>query len=181
MDTDGTTDGMLLPMLIYFATMSLTAIGGGVIMLAPDVHRWVVDAHHLMTSEQFAAAFTIAQASPGPNVLFITLIGLKVAGIPGALASTVAVILPSFLFTLAAVKCGSGRPAGAFGHAVKRGLAPISVGLLAAGGLVLARAADSGAITLAMTAATVVMMVKTKINPCWLILVGAVVGVVLEL
>ncbi|CAN5238305.1 chromate transporter [soil metagenome] len=181
MDADGQTDGMLVPMLLYFSLMSLTAIGGGVIMLAPDVHRWVVDAHHLMTSEDFAAAFTIAQASPGPNVLFISLIGLKVAGVPGALASTVAVVLPSFLFTLAVVRFGSHRPAGPFGNAIKRGLAPISVGLLAAGGLVLAKAADSGVIALLMTAATVALMVRTKINPVWLIAIGAVIGVALQL
>lgn len=171
----------LIPMLLYFAVISLTSIGGGVIMLAPDVHRYVVDAHHLMTSEQFAAAFTIAQAAPGPNVLYMTLVGLQAAGLPGAIAATIAVVAPCFLLTLAVMKFGSARPAGRFGHAFKRGLAPVAVGLLAAGGLVLARAADSSAIGIALTLLSAFMMVRTRINPVWLIAIGAAIGIGLQL
>ncbi len=57
------------------------------------MHRITIDVHHWMTEKQFADAYAIAQLSPGPNVLIVTLIGYAVAGIPGALAATLAILL----------------------------------------------------------------------------------------
>jgi chromate transporter len=180
MDTDATGGG-LVAMLLYFSLISLTAVGGGVIMLAPDIHRYVVDVQHWISSEQFAAAFTIAQASPGPNVLFVTLIGLQTAGLVGAVSATIAIVLPTFLLTLTLVRFIPLRPAGRLGKAVRNGLAPISIGLLAAGGLVLARSADTGLVQVLITFATVAATVWTKWNPVWLIAVGALLGIGLQL
>ena len=67
--------------------MSLFAVGGAAAAV-PEMHRIAVDVHHWMTDKQFADAYAIAQLSPGPNVLIVTLIGYAVAGIPGALAAT---------------------------------------------------------------------------------------------
>ena len=69
------------------------AIGGANAMV-PEIHRYVIEQRGWMRGDEFAALFAIAQASPGPNVLFITLIGWKVAGWPGAVASTVAMCGP---------------------------------------------------------------------------------------
>ena len=173
--------GALVSMLLYFSVISLTAVGGGVIMLAPDIHRYVVEVRQWITGEQFAAAFTIAQASPGPNVLFVTLIGLQVAGIVGAIVATVAIVFPTFLLTLTLVRFIPLRPAGRLGKAVRNGIAPISVGLLAAGGLVLAESADTGVVQILITIATVAALVMTKWNPVWLIGLGALLGVGLQL
>jgi len=175
------TGGALLAMLLYFSLISLTAVGGGVIMLAPDIHRYVVEVQQWLTGEQFAAAFTIAQASPGPNVLFVTLIGLQVAGILGAITATVAILMPTFFLTLTLVRFIPLRPVGRMGKAVRNGVAPISVGLLAAGGLVLARSADTGIVQVLITLATVAAVVMTKWNPVWLIALGAALGVGLQL
>ena len=65
--------------------ISLMAIGGANAMV-PEIHRYVIEQRGWMRGDEFAALFAIAQASPGPNVLFITLIGWKVAGWPGAVA-----------------------------------------------------------------------------------------------
>ena len=173
--------GAIGAMMLYFGVISLTAVGGGVVMLAPDIHRYVVDVHGWISSEQFASAFTIAQASPGPNVLFVTLIGLQATGIAGAIAATFAIVTPPFLFTLTVVRFMPVRPAGRFGKSVRTGIAPISIGLLAAGGLVLAQSADTGLVQFALTAATVAAMVLTKWNPLWLIATGAAVGIALRL
>lgn len=74
------TDSALWQLCLHIALLSGTAIGGGMIAVMPDMHRFVVDTHHWMTSEQFAEAFAMAQASPGPNFLYVSLIGWKVAG-----------------------------------------------------------------------------------------------------
>jgi chromate transporter len=150
-------------------------------MLAPDIHRYVVDVQHWITAEQFTAAFTIAQASPGPNVLFVTLIGLQVAGFIGAIVATMAIVMPTSLLTLILVRFIPLRPVGRLGKAVRDGLAPISIGLLAAGGLVLAKSADAGIVQGVLTLATVAAVVLTRWNPVWLIALGAALGMALQL
>jgi chromate transporter len=166
-------------MLGHFALISMMAVGGGVVMLAPDIHRYVVDANHWITSAQFSAAYTLAQAAPGPNMLYVTLVGYWVAGFPGALVATGAIVLPPAALTLALMSMsGTGRFASwtNFGRAVRLGLAPVSVGLLAAGGWVLAGAAQAGVRHLILVALTVVVVTTTRINPIWLIAAGALIG-----
>ena len=79
---------ILLSLLASFSLFSLMAVGGA-ITLIPEMHYYVVESHHWMTGQEFAALFAIAQAAPGPNVLVVSLIGWKVAGLAGALVATV--------------------------------------------------------------------------------------------
>ena len=90
----------LLSVALLFGQLSLLAVGG-VNATLPEMHRAVVDLHHWMTSTEFAASFALAQAAPGPNMLVSTLVGLHVAGIPGALVATIAMVGPSSLLTRA--------------------------------------------------------------------------------
>jgi chromate transporter len=173
-------DSPLIGMFGHFALISMMAVGGGVVMLAPDIHRYVVDAHHWISSEQFAAAYTLAQAAPGPNMLYVTLVGYWVAGLWGAIIATAAVVLPPAAITVVLVRMtGNKRFAamGNFGRAIRAGLAPVSVGLLAAGGWVLAGAAQAGLRHLVLAAATVLIVTTSKINPIFLIAAGALVGI----
>ena len=166
---------------VHFALLSFAAVGGGVIMLAPDMHRYVVDAHHWITAEQFAAAYAIAQAAPGPNMLFVTLVGWQVAGWVGALGATIAIILPPAMLTLTVIrftKDKSGGQIGRFGRAIKSGLAPLSIGLLVAGGWVLLAAGDAGWRAVLLAALTIVAVMRTNWNPLWLILAGTAAGMV---
>ena len=173
------TDSPLWSLTIHLAILSFAAIGGGVIMLAPDIHRYVVDVHHWINDEQFAAAYAIAQAAPGPNMLFVTLVGWQVAGWLGALFATSAVILPPALLTFVATRVSSrrGGPVGRFGLAVRNGLAPLSVGLLLAGVWVLFDSAGAGLRESIVVLLTLAIVLRTRINPLWLIVAGAVAGI----
>lgn len=177
--TDDVHDGALWLLTTHLAMLSFAAVGGGVIMLAPDIHRYVVDVHHWIGDEQFAAAYAIAQAAPGPNMLFVTLVGWQTAGWMGAIGATGAVIVPPALLTYLTTRVSSrrGGPVGRFGRAVRNGLAPLSVGLLAAGAWVLFDSGHNGWREALVVAITVLFMLKTKINPLWLIVVGAVAGI----
>ena len=165
------------PMVAHFAMLSLMAIGGGVVMVAPEMQRYVVDAHHWISAEQFSAAYAIAQAAPGPNLLFVTLVGWQVAGWAGAAVATVAILLPPFALSIAMMRVSTNRAPGRLGRAVGKGLAPISVGLVFATGWILFRggSGDWSAVAVALLAAFVVL--RTKINPVWMIAVGAAAGV----
>ena len=80
---------------------------GGAITTAPDMHRYVVDEHHWISDAQFSASIAIAQAAPGPNVLFVAVIGWNVAGPLGALATMAGTLLPSTALTLLATRWGA--------------------------------------------------------------------------
>jgi chromate transporter len=161
----------------HLALLSLMAVGGGVIMVAPDVQNYVVGAHHWLSNEQFASAYAIAQAAPGPNLLFIALVGWLAAGWLGAVASTVSILVPPTLLTLAMIKLRTRQQGGALSTALQQAFTPISVGLMSATALIFARAsnADWRADVLTLLAALIVL--KTRVNPVALIAVGALAGI----
>lgn len=88
----------------YVGVLSFMAVGGGLVALTPELQRFAVETHGWLTSEEFAASFTIAQAAPGPNMLDITLIGWQLAGVKGALAATAAILVPSLTITMTVVR-----------------------------------------------------------------------------
>ena len=169
--------GTLLQLAAQFALLSLLSFGGVNVVL-PDAHRFVVEVHHWITDQQFADFFAIAQAAPGPNFLMFALIGWEVAGLVGALVATLALAVPAG--TLAYIVGGlwqrfRDRP---WRRCMQAGLAPITIGLVFSTGYVLSRAADHNAMTFAITAATVLVTLATDINPLWLFLVAGLLGVV---
>jgi chromate transporter len=160
---------------IHFAMLSLVAVGGGNSIL-PDMNRFVVDVHGWMTDAEFSQLYAIAQASPGPNIMVVTLIGWHVAGFPGAVASTLAICTPSSILAYAVAQVWyrfRGRP---WRAALQAGLAPMTVGLILAAGYVVTRGADHNAAAYGLTAASVAVFLFTKLNPLWLFAVGGVLG-----
>lgn len=169
----------LLGLFGHFLTLSLLAVGGA-ITTAPDMHRFVVDEHRWLTDAQFSASIAIAQAAPGPNVLFVAVIGWNVAGWLGALATMTGTLLPSTVLTLYANRWGAKRRETRGLRAFTSGMTPLTIGLLVATGWVLAQpyVVDGphrlGALSL--IAFSVAVMVRTRLSPMWLVGVGAVVG-----
>ena len=159
-----------------FAAISLLSVGGASSVL-PEMHRSLVDVHGWMSSREFADLFALAQAAPGPNVLVVSLLGWKAAGLAGALVATVAMILPSSLLTFYADRAWRGTAAAAWRDVIDNGLAPITVGLIAAGGATLAVASDSGLLAVLMTAASALIAWRTRLHPLWMIAAGALAGV----
>jgi len=137
----------------------------------------VVDVNHWMTDAQFTQAYTIAQAAPGPNMLVVTIIGWHVAGLPGALVATGALITPCCMLTFTVSRVWQRFHGAAWRQAVERGLAPVTVGLILATGWLLARGASTGWPAMVLTAVTAGLVTFTRVNPLWLFTAGAVLGV----
>jgi len=76
----------LLQLGLYFALLSLVSVGG-LPSVMPEMQRYVVGVKGWLTPADFIQAFAVGQAAPGPNVLISSLIGWKVAGLPGALVA----------------------------------------------------------------------------------------------
>ena len=72
-----------LDMFQHFASLSLLAVGGA-ITTAPDMHRYLVDETHWLSDAQFTSSIALAQAAPGPNILFVALMGWNVGLNAGA-------------------------------------------------------------------------------------------------
>ena len=169
----------LLGLFGHFLVLSLLAIGGA-ITTAPDMHRYVVAEHHWISDAQFSASIAIAQAAPGPNVLFVAVIGWNVAGPIGALATMSGTLLPSTALTLVATRWGARRRETRGVRAFTTGLTPLTIGLLVATGWLLARpyvGDDARALgALGLIAVSIVVMMRTRLSPMWLVGLGAVVG-----
>lgn len=162
-------------MALHFALLSLIAIGGISSML-PDLQRYVVEANHWLSGTQFADAYALGQASPGPNMMFVTLLGWQLAGWAGALTATFAVVLPPVLLTLTVTRLNANKPDSPLGRAIRSGLSPLAIGLTLSSGWVLAYSADNDWRGALLTLLTVALVLRTRLNPMWLILAGAVAG-----
>ncbi|TPQ36118.1 chromate transporter [Bradyrhizobium guangdongense] len=162
-------------MIATFGLMSLFAVGGAAAAV-PEMHRIAVDVHHWMTEKQFADAYAISQLSPGPNVLIVTLIGYTVAGIPGALAATLAMCLPTALLAYSVSRFLNRSTRSRWPAIVQAALVPLSIGLMAASALILAQATDKNLVALLLTAVVAVAAFATRMNPLWLLLAGAILG-----
>lgn len=169
---------MLLQLMLLFGRLSLLAVGGANATV-PEISRQVVTLRHWVTPAQFAQLYAISNSAPGPNVLIATIVGAHVAGIPGGIVATLAMIVPSC--TLAVLVAGGfERHAHArWRRVVQAALLPITAGLVLAAATVLARQSDTGWLTAAVTAAVAVLAWRTKLHPLLLLGGGAVLGLVL--
>jgi chromate transporter len=168
----------LIGLLVVFIPLSLLSIGGGPSILAGIQNA--VEARQWMSERDFLDLFAIARAAPGPGVLLSTLVGWKVAGLPGALIASVALFLPSSLLYYAIARRWSAHRGKPWHAALERGLAPIAAGLILAGSLVILRAsAGEPALWAIAAAATAILLWRPKLNPLWVLAAGGVAAMML--
>ena len=150
---------------------------GGFPTVLPDVHNFVVHTHRWLTDQEFANLFAVAQSIPGPNmILMMSLVGWKVWGFPGAVVSAIATFaLPCAMYFTAFQLLDRSRDA-PWQRIVRLGLVPVVMGLVIAGGAVMARAADGSWRGAAVTLAAAGIMLTTRLNPMWTLLAGATLG-----
>lgn len=174
--------GDWVALFTHFTMLSLLAVGGA-ITTVPDMHRVVVAERHWLSDAEFTGSVALAQAAPGPNVLFVAVIGFNVGGLAGVLVTMLGTLLPSTTLALYATRLGERNRQSRGVRAFTSGLAPLTIGLLAATGWVLLeplRSTANGAglwAGLLLVAATVALMLRTRLNPLWAIAAGALAGI----
>ena len=166
---------VLVELAVDFSLLSLFAVGG-VVTVLPELHRGVVEVHGWMSSAEFAQLFALAQASPGPNILVVSLIGWKVAGLAGAAVATAAVCAPSSLLTYGVSRVWHRFRDARWRKTVEDGLVPLTVGLMLAGSYLITLAADRSAMGFIITAVTAAAVLGTRVHPLWLLAAGGLVG-----
>jgi chromate transporter len=167
--------GALLTLAGYFALLSLFAVGGANAAL-PEMHRLAVEVMHWMDDKQFADMFAMAQVTPGPNVIIVTLIGYHVAGVAGALVSTLAMCGPTCAFAFFFGRVWDRFKDAPWRIVVQAGIVPVSVGLIGASAMVVAHAAAQSAIAVLVTIVAAVTSYAVRLNPLWVFAVAALLG-----
>ena len=164
-----------LVLAAHLAVLSSISFGGFPTVL-PDVHNFVA-ANGWVTDREFANLFAVSQVVPGPNmILMMSFIGLKVGGVPGAIASALATFGPPCAIYYLSYRLWDRFRDMPWQRIVRRALAPLTIGLVIAGGYVMARTGDIGWLSLAITAAAVALMLRTRINPLWILMAGGAFG-----
>jgi len=190
-----------LDLLGHFLQMSLMSVGGA-ISTSSEMHRFLVEQHHWLTQEQFNQSIALAQAAPGPNVLFVALMGWYVgmnagstaAALFGVLVTMVGIMTPSTIITYTAARWGHRNRDLRAVRAFKQGMAPIVIALLLSTAWIMASSAGAGVSAGAGAAAPIASAVlanwplwlaaivsgliiwRTRIHLLWLLAAGAVLG-----
>lgn len=175
-----------LQLFAQFTLLSLLSIGGA-ISTTSDMHRFLVEQQHWMSPAQFTTSIALAQAAPGPNVLFVAVMGWQVGintgsvwnGLLGVLLTMTGILLPSTLITYGASQWGHRNRRLRAVRAFKHAMAPIVLGLLLATGWILANSNAAGGSAWRLwiaTGASVVLLWKTRIPVLWIVGAGALLG-----
>jgi len=178
--------GDWLALFLHHLMLSLLAVGGA-ITTVPEMHRYMVQEKGWLTDPQFSASIAIAQAAPGPNVLFIALVGWNVglnagglpAGLLGMLLGMAGILIPSTTLTYRAARWGHENRDRRAVRAFKQGMAPVVVALLVATGWILATAhgyALRNWSTWGLALVSALIVWRTRIHLLWLIGAGGVLG-----
>ena len=165
-----------LPALFWvFAYLSLLTVGGGLAAF-PELKALSVEKFHWLSFQELIRFYSLGQVAPGPNMMMVAAVGEHVAGVVGALVVVVAFFGPTGLLTLGTGRLWRKLEGWRWRDAIQRGLAPVSVGLLVAGSISLAKGALIGWVSVLIAGVVFLLLIRTKINPALLVLCGAVAG-----
>jgi chromate transporter len=185
-----------LQLFTQFAILSMLSIGGA-ITTAPEMHRFLVDEKQWMTDSVFSSCIALAQSAPGPNVLFVALMGWQVGlnvggglgagpqawglGMAGILVTMAGILLPSSLLTYVTTQWAHKNRNLKSVKAFKSGMAPIVIGLLVSTGWLLTAAHNNVSQDWRLwvvTGVAALIMLRTSVHILWLIVAGGLLGAV---
>ena len=166
---------IMFTLAVNFALMSLFAIGGANAAI-PEMHRLAVVVMQWMSDRQFADLFAIAQVTPGPNVIIVALIGYHVAGLVGALVATLAMCGPTCVIAFFVGRVWDRFKEARWRVIIQAALVPLSLGLMGASALVVARVAGQSWQTLALMLVTAAITYRLRFNPLWIFSAAALLG-----
>jgi chromate transporter len=175
-----------LQLFSHYLMLSVLSVGGA-ISTVPEMHRYLVNDHSFLSTQQFNASISIAQAAPGPNILFVALMGWNVGMNTGSVVMAAwgmfvmmaGILLPSTTITYLTAQWGHRNRNLRAVRAFKQGLAPIVIALLIATGWILVSADNHSRqdwpIWLLVIASTLVVW-RTRIHLLWVLGAGALLG-----
>ncbi|MDB5935621.1 MAG: Chromate transporter [Massilia sp.] len=170
----------------HYLLLSLMSVGGAISTTA-EMHRYLVEQHHWLTQAQFNESIALAQAAPGPNVLFVALMGWNVglnagsmgAALLGVAVTMLGIMIPSTVLTYVAAQWGHRNRELRSVRAFKQGMAPVVIALLLSTSFILGAAGgdarrDWPLWLLALASGLVIW--RTSIHLLWVLAFAALLG-----
>ncbi len=158
-----------------FLRLSFLCLGGGLGAL-PEMERQVVSVHGWLTAREFVDGYALSQITPGPAMLVTVFVGYRVGGVPGALVGGAAMFLPTSVLTWIITHRWEqlrGRP---WAVAIERALAPLGIGLMAAGVYTVARSALVDPLTVALALAAALLLARGWVPPAAVVIAAGAVS-----
>ncbi|MBE9222171.1 chromate transporter [Cyanobacterium stanieri LEGE 03274] len=165
---------------LFFLKVGFFLYGSGYVLLA-FLQNQLVEQNQWLTSEQLIDAIAIGQFTPGPILTTATFIGYLLAGNMGAVAATVGIFLPSFLVVLIINPWVDKLRNSPLTASLLDGVNVASLGLMAGVTYILGTEAIVDGITVTMAITATFLVFRYKFNSLWLILAGALIGLVVNL
>lgn len=170
---------LVIGLFTTFFRIGLFSFGGGYAML-PLISREIVDHWHWLTPDQFVDIVAVSGVTPGPIAInAATFVGKKVAGFWGSAAATLGVVMPSFIIMLILAYLMKRYSKLAVIQNMFRGIRPVVVALIASAGIFMVQESVTMVSQGIIAVATLVLSLKTKIDPILLLVLAGVVGVLL--
>jgi chromate transporter len=166
---------VLAALAVRFCILSFFAVGGGVSILIPQMHREFVQELHWLDERTFAELIAVAQATPGPNFLLVPLIGWRVASWPGAFVSLAAFLVVPFFVASVVARVLHDHDSPLLAR-FRQSFRPVTSGLWIASGLVISFAVDHHPTQVVATVAVFAISIAWDVNPVWLLLGAGAFG-----
>jgi len=160
---------------LFFLKVGSVLYGSGYVLIAL-LRAGLVTERGWLTENELLDAIAIGQFTPGPVLSTATFIGYLIEGPTGAVAATLAIFLPSFVFVRASAPYIPKLRASRLFSGLLDGASAASLGLLAAATFVLARGALVDWPALLILVATIPVAMQPKINATWIVVGGALAG-----
>lgn len=167
-------------LFLFFLKVGSVLYGSGYVLLA-FIESDLVDRWQWITQAQLLDAVAIGQVTPGPLFTTATFIGFLLAGVTGAAVATLGIFLPSFLFVGAIGFLLPRMRKSVWAGAFLDGVNAASLALMAVVTLQLGVGTFRDPVSVFLAAASAFLLYRFKVNSTWLILGGAVIGLVLTL
>jgi chromate transporter len=165
-----------LPVLfLTFLKIGSILYGSGYVLLA-FLQRDLVARLGWLTDQQLIDAIAIGQVTPGPVFTTATFIGYFLGGFRGAVAATLGIFLPSFIFVAISNPFIPRLRKSAFAGALLDGVNVAALGLMAAVTWQLGQAAIVDPLTIALALISLAALFRFKVNSFWLVAGGALAG-----
>jgi chromate transporter len=165
---------LLSVLFAHFLVLSLLSVGGAITVL-PDMHRILVDELNVLTDAQFAASMAIAQAAPGPNILFVAVMGFQAGGLAAMAGALAGIMLPPALLACAAQRWMHARRELPWMRAFRAGMAPLVVALMLSSAWLLASNMPDR-LHHGLAAAAAIIAWRTRVHLLLLLASGALAG-----
>ena len=163
---------------LFFLKIGSVLFGSGYVLVA-FLRADLVERLGWLTDRQLLDAIAIGQVTPGPLFTTATFIGYLLQGIPGAVVATIAIFLPGFVFVAITGRLLPALDRSATATQFVSGVVAASIGLMAAVAIALAPNALGSPWQIAVGAASLVLLLFSRINSAWLVLAGAAIGYLL--